>query len=63
MAMPREFMSWALRRNWFSDEFQTLLDDKIAAGSQVPPQTYQDHSCFAEGIGKPASGAPSQGLN
>ena len=61
--MPREFMSWVLRRDWFSDEFQVFMDEKIAAGPQVAPQTYQDHSCFAEGIGKPASGAPLQGLN
>lgn len=49
---------WSLRRHWFSDDFQSFLDEKIAAGPQVEPQTYQEHSCFASGIGKPASGVP-----
>ena len=49
---------WAVRRHWFSDEFQTFMDETIAAGSQVAQQTYQDHACFERGIGKPAPGVP-----
>ncbi len=44
---------WALRRHWFSDEFQDFMDTTIAAGPTVAPQTYQNHACFQQGIGRP----------
>jgi len=36
---------WALRRNWFSDDFQEFVDKLIAQGKSVNPQTYPDHNC------------------
>ena len=38
---------WAARRHWFSDGFQGYIDDTIASGPSVEPQTYQDHSCLS----------------
>ena len=46
---------WAVRRDWFSDDFQVFLDATIASGPRIPPQTYQQHSCFARGIGQPGA--------
>ena len=37
---------WAIRRDWFSDDFQDFLDAKIAAGPRTEPQRYREHSCF-----------------
>ena len=37
---------WAIRRDWFSDEFQQYLDGLIATGTPRPPQRYQQHSCL-----------------
>lgn len=37
---------WAIRRGWFSDEFQTFVDGIIATGPAVEPQTYRNHACF-----------------
>ena len=58
VSLPGVQQWWELRRDWFSDEFQVFLDEKIIAGPRVEPQTYREHSCFADGIEKPASAAP-----
>ena len=49
---------WAIRRDWFSDDFQVFLNATIAAGPRVPPQTYQQHSYLERGIGSPPGGPP-----
>jgi hypothetical protein len=36
---------WTIRRDWFSDDFQTHLDGVVANGSAVEPQTYTRHQC------------------
>ena len=38
---------WAIRRSWFSDDFQAFMDATIAAGPSVGPQTFEDHACSA----------------
>jgi len=43
---------WAVRRAWFSDQFQEFMDSTIASGPSVPPQTYRDHACFEKGFGR-----------
>jgi len=37
---------WAVRRAWFSDEFQLYMDQTIQSGSLVEPQLYLDHACL-----------------
>ena len=38
---------WALRHSWFSDVFQTYIDETIASGPVVEPQIYLDHACLS----------------
>lgn len=49
---------WAVRRMWFSDQFQAFMDSTISSGAIVEPQTYREHACFERGIGKPLRSAP-----
>lgn len=49
---------WAVRRAWFSDQFQGFMDATIATGPTVEPQTYREHSCFEKGIGRPPGDTP-----
>lgn len=43
---------WLVRRDWFSDDFQSFIAATIQAGPVAEPQTYQDHSCRERGIGR-----------
>jgi len=38
---------WAARRAWFSDEFQSYIDETVSSGPVVEPQLYPDHVCRA----------------
>lgn len=46
ISLPGVQQWWDLRRDWFSDGFQAYLDELIAAGPTVEPQTCQDHACL-----------------
>ena len=49
---------WTVRRPWFSDAFQDFVDGTIEAGPSSSAQTYQDHTCFERGIGRPSAKGP-----
>lgn len=49
---------WAVRRSWFSDQFQAFMDATVAAGMMVAPQRYPDHTCFERGIGRSSRSYP-----
>jgi hypothetical protein len=37
---------WTMRRSWYSDVFQSYIDETIASGPVVEPQLYLDHACL-----------------
>jgi len=44
-ALPGVQQWWALRRTWFSDQFQAFIDSLMKSGPRVAPQRFQNNSC------------------
>ena len=36
---------WAIRKNWFSDDYQHYIDDVMASGTPIEPQLFMGDGC------------------